>query len=383
MKISSRPLPGAMGLASFVAAGFMFLVLLIGMSAAQESGQEAFMTGEEVYMAACASCHGPDGKGMPQSMVGFDTPLPDFTDCDFAQREPDADWLTIAHQGGPVRGFSELMPAFGRVLKEEDIEQAIVHIRTFCTDKSWPRGELNLPRPLITEKAFPEDEAVFNIFVSENADFMGAEFIYEQRFGARNQVEFVLPFGWSEVPVSGDATQWTSNLGDIALAVKRSFYHSIEHGSIFSATAEVILPTGEEANGFGKGTFVLEPFITYGQILRSDFFLHAQTGFELPFSKDKAESEIFFRLALGRSFTSGRWGRTWSPMIELLTSRELASGASISWDVVPQIQVTLNKRQHIMLNFGVRIPVNKTERDWQVLLYLLWDWFDGGFFEGW
>jgi len=387
MKISSIPLPCALRLASFVAAGFMFLLPLIGMSAGQESGQNTFKTGKEIYLAACVNCHGPDGKGMPQSLVGFDLPIPDFTDCDFTAREPDADWWTIAHQGGPVRGFSELMSAFGMVLREEEIEQAIVYIRTFCTNHDWPRGELNLPRPLITEKAYPEDEAVFNAFFNEGGDSIGGKFVYEQRFGARNQFEFVFPFGWSKAPVSADsgaATNWTSNLGDIAVAVKRAFYHSLKHGSIFSATAEVILPTGDEANGFGKGTFVFEPFITYGQILRSDFFLHAQTGFEFPFSKDKAESEMFFRLALGRSFTSGRWGRTWSPMIELLASRELVSGESISWDVVPQVQVTLNKRQHIMLNCGVRIPVNKTaERDWQVMLYLLWDWFDGGFFEGW
>ena len=387
MRISSRPRPWILHLASIVAAVFMFQLPLTGMSAGQGSGQNTPKTGQEIYLAACVNCHGPDGKGMPQSLVGFDLPLPDFSDCDFAVREPDSDWFAIAHQGGPVRGFSNLMPAFGKVLREEEIEQVIVYLRTFCTDHSWPRGELNLPRPLITEKAFPEDEAVFNVFFSENMDSIGGQFVYEQRFGARNQFEFAFPFGWSKVPVSEDsgaATNWTSNLGDIALAVKRAFYYSLEHGSIFSASAEVVLPTGEEDNGFGKGTFVFEPFITYGQILRSDFFLQVHTGFELPFSQDKAKNEIFFRLALGRSFISGRWGRMWSPMVELLAARELVSGESISWDVVPQMQVTLNKRRHIRFNFGVRIPVNKTaERDWQVMLYILWDWFDGGFFEGW
>jgi hypothetical protein len=37
-----------------------------------------------------------------------------------------------------------------------------------------------------------------------------------------------------------------------------------------------------------------------------------------------------------------------------------------------------------MLAAGVRLPLNRREeRHAQVLTYLLWDWFDGGFFEFW
>jgi len=37
-----------------------------------------------------------------------------------------------------------------------------------------------------------------------------------------------------------------------------------------------------------------------------------------------------------------------------------------------------------MISGGVRIPINRrNERDVQVVAYLLWDWFDGGFFSGW
>ena len=56
----------------------------------------------------------------------------------------------------------------------------------------------------------------------------------------------------------------------------------------------------------------------------------------------------------------------------------------IDWDIIPQFQVTLNTRQNIMANFGVRVPVNNTAaRHVQVVFYLLWDWFDGTLFEGW
>ena len=51
---------------------------------------------------------------------------------------------------------------------------------------------------------------------------------------------------------------------------------------------------------------------------------------------------------------------------------------------MPQVQVTLNKRQHIRANFGVSIPVRNTAgRAAQFAFYLLWDFFDGGLREGW
>jgi hypothetical protein len=60
-------------------------------------------TGKDICIAACATCHGLDGKGSPQSLVGFDTPLPDFTDCSFATPEPMGDWIAVIHDGGPIR----------------------------------------------------------------------------------------------------------------------------------------------------------------------------------------------------------------------------------------------------------------------------------------
>ena len=71
-------------------------------------------------------------------------------------------------------------------------------------------------------------------------------------------------------------------------------------------------------------------------------------------------------------------------MFEVLASRELVSGSDVTLDVVPQLQVSLNTRQHILLNVGVRVPVaNKLDRKPQIVMYLLWDWFDGGFLDGW
>lgn len=339
------------------------------------------MSGKELYLKACANCHGVDGKGASTKQLGLQTPPPDFTNCSFASREPNGDWISIAHQGGPTRGFSKEMPAFGDALTKDQLQKIMNHIRTFCKDKDWPRGELNLPRPLVTEKAYPEDEAVLTTtFDIENEGAVTNEIVYERRFGARNQLEIVFPFGYSEQP-NGN---WTGgHIGDMAIGIKRTLYHNLNSGSIFSLTGEVILPTGDEDIGFGSGTTILEPFASYGQILPLNGFLHVQTGLEYPVLQDKAGNEAFWRAALGKRFNPNPWGTTWSPMVEILGSRELESGAVNHWDIAPQVQVTLNTRQNIMLNVGVRIPADDPSRDSQLMVYFLWDWFDGGLLEGW
>lgn len=353
---------------------------------AQGSEGSVAKSGEQLYEEACSNCHGLDGRGVSAQQLGFDTPVPDFTVCNFATREPNADWIAVAHEGGPARGFSRLMPAFGGVLNEKELARVMEHVRSFCPDASWPRGELNLPRAMITEKAYPEDEAVYTVGIPlEGESAFSNEIVYEQRFGARHQFELVIPFGWRELmsahPDIGDCV---GGVGDVAVGAKSAVYHSIDKGSIFSVAGEVILPSGEADKGLGKGTTVFEPFASFGQILPSDFFLHAQAGLELPADTDKAEQEGFWRFALGRTFAEGKWGRAWSPMLEVLAARELEEGADVSWDVLPQLQFTVNTRQHIMMNVGVRLPVtDSANRDTELLVYILWDWFDGGLLEGW
>lgn len=333
--------------------------------------------GQELYQSACAACHGADGTGLSSAALGFDTPVPDFTDCGFATPEADADWIAVVHDGGPVRAFDRRMPAFGEALKEAEIQGILDYIRGFCGDARWPRGELNLPRALVTEKAFPENETVLTAAVV--LDGQGAavnELLYERRLGARTQFEVIVPFVARQT-----ADGWRSGLGDVGVAVKRVLLHSLDAGSILSVAAEAVLPTGKETEGLGTDATVIEPFLAFGQILPSDAFLQLQAGAELA---GDGEKEAFWRTAVGRTFIEGRFGRSWSPMVELLGERELDVGARVRWDAIPQVQVSLSRRQHILINAGLRIPVTaRTGRATQLLTYFLWDWFDGGLLDGW
>ena len=71
-------------------------------------------------------------------------------------------------------------------------------------------------------------------------------------------------------------------------------------------------------------------------------------------------------------------------MLELLGKWEDVPGYETEWDLVPQFQVTLNTRQHIMAATGFRVPITqRSSRDVEFVFYLLWDWFDGGVLAGW
>jgi mono/diheme cytochrome c family protein len=337
-------------------------------------------TGRQLYEANCAACHGSDGLGNPQPQVGFEVPLPDLTDCDFTSREPKADWVGVASEGGPLRGFDPIMPAFGDALSDEEIGSILDHIYGFCEEpERYPRGEFNLPRPMWTAKAYIEDEVVVTVDSPvDGALDLTTALTYEQRFGTRNNWEIKVP--WTTMEGADGAV---TGIGDVALAAKRLLVMNAEIGTIVAVVGEVILPVGNPERGLGKGYTVAEPFLAWGQILPAGFFLHTQAGAEIPLVSGH-DNELLYRAALGRTFTVGTYGRAFSPMVGVLGVSELGDEMTPAWAVTPQLHVTLNQRQHVMLVAGAKVPVSDFDpAGVEGRITLLWDWFDGGFFEGW
>ena len=148
---------------------------------------------------------------------------------------------------------------------------------------------------------------------------------------------------------------------------------------------ETILPTGNRSKGLGTGVLFFETFASYGQLLPRQSFFQFQSGIELPTRPEEVNRAVYWRTLFGKSLRQGSgFGRMWTPMVELLADRELEAGQKTNWDLVPQFQVTLNARQHIRANIGVRFPVTDAgTRQTQIMFYLLWDWFDGGLRDGW
>jgi hypothetical protein len=341
-------------------------------------------TGEGIFKASCIGCHGPNGVGQELSVIGFEPPatFPDFTDCNGSTREKTADWNAIIHEGGPIRGFSEIMPSWKEALTDEQIDKVIGFLRGRCEERGWPLGELNMPRALFTEKAFPEDEWVLTSSIATNGPgAVSGEFIYEKRFGSKNQIELAAPYGAAQQP----AGNWFTGVGDFVLGYKRNIFSTLKTGSIMSVQAELIAPTGNASKGVGSGVTTFETFVTFGQLLTRSSFVQTQIGVELPTDTANTPNAIFWKTALGKSLAaSGGTGRLWTPMVEFLADRDLESGATTNWDIVPELQVTLSRRQHVRVAFGVRTPMNnRVGRSTELAFYALWDVFDGGLREGW
>src|SRR5262249_50926729 len=286
---------------------------------------------------------------------------------------------TITH-GGRGRGFSRIMPSFSEELTPDQIDAVVRHLRTLCRDAAWPRGELNLPRPFATEKAFPESETVITTSIAaRGAPDVTNDLVYERRFGARNQFELSIPFA-SVHDGSGSVAR---GVGDGGVGLKRVLVAG--RTSLLSAQGELVMPTGNKDKGLGAGTAVFEAFGAFAQMLPSDTFVQAQIGTEQPASTDEVPRAMFARMAFGRSFREELGlGRLWTPMFELVSDRDFEDGAKTKLDVLPQFQVTLSRRQHVRVNVGLQIPVaNRAGRSKQIVFYFLWDWFDGGLLDGW
>ena len=93
------------------------------------------------------------------------------------------------------------------------------------------------------------------------------QIVYEHRIGSRGQYEVAVPIDMQQAE---DGGSWSRGLGDIELAIRRTFFHSVDRGSIFAAGAAVALPTGKEERGLGNGYTIVEPFAMFGQMLGSD-----------------------------------------------------------------------------------------------------------------
>jgi cbb3-type cytochrome c oxidase subunit III len=357
------------------------LLLVAAIAVAAEQSQPT--TIPEMWGAWCARCHADDGSGKVNEPTVTVEPM-DFTDCKITAAEPDADWERAVAKGGPGVGLSPQMPAFEDSLTPEQITGFVAHMRGFCKEPGWPSGNNNFPRPILTEKAFPENEflivpAVSHLDEDPAPSITEASVValYERRIGKRSMVELEVPL----ITTNALAT-WTSGIGDVALAFKHAVYASAGHAEkglpprIVSLGLEAALPSGDRFKTHGSGTTIFEPFVTAGTML-FNWYVQGEFRAELPADRVRADRALVYRAYVGRDTSQAP--NTWTLGVEFSgeSSYPLIEIRTNLFALTPQVRKGLTGTGALAAAAGVMLPINN--RDAQGVRwvgYLLWEYLE-------
>ena len=106
---------------------------------------EAAPTGQELFAANCAACHGPSGEGQPDWHIkkpDGTLPPPPLNGDGHTWHHGDGLLYRIVSQGGKSledprdTGFKSAMPAFGDRLSHDEIMEVFTYIKSLWGDKT-------------------------------------------------------------------------------------------------------------------------------------------------------------------------------------------------------------------------------------------------------
>jgi hypothetical protein len=268
------------------------------------------------------------------------------------------------------------MPAFEDSLTPAQIRLFVSHMRGFCKEPGWPSGNANFPRPIITEKAFPENEflilPVIAHYPEESAPSITEgmfKAIYERRIGKRSMVEIGIPLVTTNAFIDR-----TTGLGDVTIAVKHAVYNSGPR--IVSLGLELSTPTGDRFMEHGSGTTIFEPYVAAGTML-GDWYVQTQLKTEFPTDRLRADNAFIYNAYIGRDTSAAP--DTWTLGVELNGEVEFPFDAPTAGAVAltPQVRKGLTGTGALAASFGVMLPLNKHEEQgvrW--VGYLLWEYLE-------
>ncbi|MBL1142621.1 MAG: cytochrome c [Proteobacteria bacterium] len=360
----------------------IFLVILASAFSLAHAAEN--ISAKEIYQNNCAACHGSIGKPDPDNPMFNELGLlpANFTDPLFSSREPSKDWFLVVKEGGAAKGFSKIMPAFKEILSDLQIKKVISYIKTLAGDHGYPSGDMNFVLPIRTKKAFPEDEVVWKLRFQDNINNKNRNQVrnvleIEKRIFKNTQLSLELSHSIDDGIDNGHG-----NFDQIEPGIKQVIYENVSQQFIASVGTLLAIKTEERA-----ASDEVIPYIAVAKRLTKTLTMQGTARSTLPLDKF---SEGNVELSSVVHWSPSLWPRSFKPGLELVASFPIDRGAGSSrksfaqLSLIPQTQIGLNKRGHIMLNLGAEIPLNDTERyDYRGYAYLIWDFADGGLFDGW
>jgi mono/diheme cytochrome c family protein len=320
---------------------------------------DPLLHGREIFEQNCIMCHGADAKGTGQLATALPVRPANLTDCKLTAEDPVEVVQGIIRHGGPYAGRSSVMPAFGTVLSSSDIADVARYVKFLCADPDWVPGELNFPRPLLTGKAFPEQEMIVGGRFGRNgknvSEYLG---ILEYRVNGLTNIEITS----RALSINPNIGPTESGIGDTVLSVKRVVAFSPLYRTLASAGVELTLPTGSDRRGLGDGSFVFEPNLRAG-VDWKQFVVQVAGALAFPARTSNINSEGKLDVAIGRYFFPDPRLQI-TPMIEFNTTTRLSgsSPGETKSAILPQVRV---KWLVWALGVGVQAPITDA-RDFEV-----------------
>ena len=320
---------------------------------------DPLLHGREIFQTNCIMCHGGDAKGTGHLAPALPVRPANLTDCRLTAEDRVEVVEGIIRHGGPYAGRSSVMPAFGNALTDAEIADVARYVKSLCTDPDWVPGELNFPRPLITGKAFPEQEMIVGGQFGRNGKNVSEYFgVLEYRVNGLTNIEITS----RALSINPNIGPTESGFGDTGLSVKRVVAFSPRYRALASVGMELTLPTGNDRRGLGGGSVVFEPNLRAGVDWRQ-IVLQAAGALVFPERSSNINSMAKLDAAIGRYFfPEPRLQIT--PMVEFNTTTRLSgpSHGETKSAILPQVRV---KWLVWALGVGVQVPITDA-RDFEV-----------------
>ena len=88
--------------------------------------------GRKLYLTYCSSCHGDKGKGDGPAASSLPVKPADHTNGAVMNQLSDKFLVDIISKGGSAVGKSALMPAWGSQIKDKQLRDVVVYIRSIA-----------------------------------------------------------------------------------------------------------------------------------------------------------------------------------------------------------------------------------------------------------
>lgn len=114
-------------------------------------------TGQEVFAATCAPCHGANGEGQPNWRITKEDgtlPPPPLNGDGHTWHHADGLLYRIVSRGGAIPalpGYKSGMPAFGDQLSHQEIINVLTYVKNLWGDKAFQGHSIRQTQVLLSE----------------------------------------------------------------------------------------------------------------------------------------------------------------------------------------------------------------------------------------